>query len=264
MRVPHPSNKAWQVLRVNRAAGRWTDWTRMLLERLQLRPAMFQRPYYVLRVGCAREGTTYVSKWTQVLQQFFPRIHLAIDHVLAKSDVRSVIRDMSGSVALHRLEKQTYFGDRSSLMSEEGKVRSNQHTSPVSIPVLPVQRLFARGVQFAGTDLTVEQRMGMSTVLTEMCHRVVRRVLEKSERIEERRMQSLVLRREMRTVVEADSDSRPKETISTSPWGASVGKSGFAMTNGQMPIDLNRLTDQVVHQIDGRISAYRERMGRVF
>jgi hypothetical protein len=236
----------------------------MLLERLQLRPAVFQRAGYVLRVNGAREGTTYASKWSQVWQQFFPRIHLAIDHVLTKSDVRLVIRDMSRSLVIHKLEKQTSFGDRSPLMAEEGKVRLNRYTDPVSIPLLPVQRFFARSVQFAGTDLTVERRMGMSTVLTEMCHSVVRRVLVKSERIEERRMQSLVLRREARTAVGSASDSRPQEIISTSPWGASVGKPGFAMTNGQMPIDVNRLTDQVVQQIDSRISAYRERMGRAF
>jgi hypothetical protein len=236
----------------------------MLLERLQPRPAVFQRAGCVLRVDGAREGTTYAFKWSQVWQQFFPRVHLAIDHVLTKRDVRLVIRDVSRSLVNNKLDKQTLFEDRSPLMAEEGKVRLNQYTDPVSVPLLPVQRVFARSVQFAGTDLTVEQRMGMSTVLTGMCHRVVRRVLVKSERIEERRMQSLVLRREARTAVGSASDSRPQEIIATSPWGASVGKSGFAMTNGQMPIDVNRLTDQVVQQIDSRISAYRERMGRVF
>jgi hypothetical protein len=236
----------------------------MLSERLQLRPAVFQRPHFVLRVGCAKEATTYVSKWSQLFQQLFPRIHLAIDQVLAKSNTRPVIRDVSQSLAIYKLEKQTFFGDRSPLAMEEGMVRLNQHTNPVRVPLLPVQRLFARSFPFADTDLIVEQRIGMSTVLTDMCHRVVRRALEKSERIEERRMQSLVLRREARTAVGAVSNSRPAEIIATSPWGASVGKSGFAMTNGPTSIDLNRLTDQVVQQIDSRIVAYRERMGKVF
>lgn len=236
----------------------------MLLERLQPRSTVFQRPYCVLRVGCARDGTTYVSRWSQLLQQFFPRIHLVIDHVLATSNRRLVIGDVSKSLATYKLEKQTYFGDRSPRATEEGKVRLNQHTSLVSVPLLPVQRFLARRVQFADTDLIVEQRTCMSTILTEMCHRVVRRVLEKSERTEERRMQSLVLRREVRTAVGSASDSTPTEIIATSPWGASVGKSGFAMTDGQMSIDLNRLADQVVHQIDSRIVAYRERMGKVF
>ena len=171
---------------------------------------------------------------------------------------------MARALATYKLEKQTVFRDHSPLSVGEGKVRLNQHTSPVSVSVLPVQRVFSRTTIFSDIEEVVGRQISASTILAEMCHRTVRRVLEKSERVEERRMQSLVLRRESRIVEAAGSNSRPKEIVTTSPWGASVGKSGFAMTNGQMPIDVNRLTDQVVQQIDSRISAYRERMGRVF
>ena len=142
---------------------------------------------------------------------------------------------------------------------------------------LLVQRVFAHSRSRTESSQMFEQRMHSSATLTEMWHRTVQRVLEKSERVEERRMQSLVLRREARSAEGDASASRPREISATSPWGASVGKSGFAMTNGHMPIgvnrltdqvghqiDVNRLTDQVVHQIDSRMTAYRERMGKVF
>ena len=50
-----------------------------------------------------------------------------------------------------------------------------------------------------------------------------------------------------------------------SPRGARVGAPGMAhLPDPVMPLNLDRLTEQVVKEIDNRIVAYRERMGRVF
>jgi hypothetical protein len=260
---PFLHNKTWQVTRMNPAASRWTDWTRLLLERLQVKPRIFCRPYYVLRALGVMAGDTYVSRWSGVLQQFFQRISLALDHVTVKSSIRPLMRNVWMALMAHTYEKQVAMCGRTSLVMNDGKVSSNRDANLMDTIVLPVQRVLARTTHWVDTDQVSQQRISTTTNLTEMCHRAVRRVMEKCERVEERRMQSLVLRRESRSPVAAVSGSK-KEIIATSPWGPSVGKPGLAMTDTQIPIDLNRLTDQVVHQIDSRIVAYRERMGKVF
>lgn len=254
----------WSVCRADRSANRWLDWTGMLLERLTLRATLFQRPYVVLRadVGVV-PANTYVSRWSYVLQQLIPRISLAITHLLKNDGMQPDLTNSFGISAVHTLEKRVFFG-RNTLVMQERRNGSKSDPKPMNTYVLPVQRVLSRTTTFSGIDEVVERQASASTILTEMCDRAVRRVRQKCERIEERRMQSLVLRREARTIEATGLDSRPKEIVTTSPWGTAVGKPGFAMTNGQMPIDLNRLTDQVVRQIDSRIVAYRERMGKVF
>lgn len=267
-----PHINKWHVRNEDWSANRWIAWTRILLERLTLRAPLFQRSHCVLRAPVSvTPGNTYVSRWSYVLQQFVPRICLAITHVLKNSGMQLDLRNGFGRLTVHTLEKRVFFRDRNTLRMAEGRGSSKRvpnplerDPSPMGTLELPVQRVFARTTISSDIEQVVERQVGASPILAEICNHAVRRVLEKSERIEERRMQSLVLRREMRTVVGSDSDSRQKEIIATSPWGASVGKSGFAITNGPMSIDLNRLTDQVVQQIDSRISAYRERMGKVF
>lgn len=127
-----------------------------------------------------------------------------------------------------------------------------------------MQRVFARASSIAEVDQLAVQRVKATTLLTEACHRVTRRAIELCERVEERRTQSLVLRREERVSSTVRSDAGSIDATSYSPWGPSVGKPGFAKIGAPMSIDLDRLTDQVVRQIDNKIVAHRERMGKVF
>lgn len=265
-------NGRWHLNKVNRSVNRWAEWARSFSDRLQPASLSGKKLQLVLRRhgGAVPEGTC-VQRWPHLLQQLFARIYLAINSALKINNAVStkaveVTRNLGESVTVHPIWKRVLStgGGQSSLKAQKvgvGSVRNRPILSELKWPVKPVGTRPMLGI---GSDQVFEQRIHCSTTLTEMCHRTVRRVLEKCERVEERPRQSLVLRREVQAAVATTSDSRPKEIIATSPWGISVGKSGFAMTNGQMPIDLNRLTDQVVRQIDSRMVAHRERMGMVF
>jgi hypothetical protein len=243
------SNRRWHIGKAPQYANRWADWTRLFLKRLQPNAAFLPRPLLVLHagVGMVSERYTDVSWWDHSLLQFFPKLCLAIHK----------------KFPVHLLEKRVFPDGRKPLVKKEASAGLKSSYLPSSEAVLPVQRVLARTPVVVELDRLSENRLHVTTVLTEMCSRLVRRALDKCERVEERRMQSLVLRREVRTTVTA-SDSKQKEIIATSPWGTSVGKPGLAMTTAQIPIDLNRLTDQVVQQLDSRLVAHRERMGMVF
>jgi hypothetical protein len=144
--------------------------------------------------------------------------------------------------------------------------------------MLPMQRVFSRfGMAMEtdrvgmptvtstmGVDQYTSQKVTTTTVLTDACHRIEQRAIELSERVEERRAQSFILRRDERVASTGRPTHEPKDSVTYSPWGTSVGKPGFAKIGTPMSIDLDRLTDQVVRQIDNKIVAHRERMGKVF
>lgn len=266
-------NGRWYLNKVNRPVSRWAEWARSFSDRLQPASRSGKNLQLVLRMHCAAvpEGTRVLQR-PHLFQQLFARIYLAINSVLkintavSTKAVNEVTRNLGESITVHPIWKQVLAtGEgQSSLKARKVGVGSVRNRPVLSELKWLGKRVGTRPMLGIGSDHVFERRIHCSTTLTEMCHRTVRRVLEKCERVEERPRQSLVLRREVQAAVATTSDSRLKEIIATSPWGISVGKSGFAMTDGQMPIDLNRLTDQVVRQIDDRMVAHRERMGTVF
>lgn len=252
------------AVKVNGSVSRWTEWARTFSEKRRLTSAIWQRPPLVLHgsQGPLQESH-YVVRWLHVIQQLFPRIALGIYVVPEKRVVSQVVGRFPQSLVFQFIRNRILVGEGTLRLRETntggGSLGFSRNGS-----VSPIERTFARANVAADVDDRTERRTHAITRVVETCHRLARQVIQRCERMEERRTLSCVLRREGPAAVSIRSDGRPDEITRTSPWGTSVGKPGFAMSTPQASIDLNRLTDQVVRQIDSRMVAYRERMGKVF
>lgn len=252
------------VLKPNRSVDRWTEWARAFSDKRRHMSAIRQRPSLVLRAlhGSLR-GHGCHSRWVQVVQQLFLRIVVGIHATPEKNVVgQGMGRSPQGPIVQSVLNQV-------SLRERPLQPRkTNAGGGPVGVSrggsVSPIERTFARAEVVMDTDGRAERRAHATTCVVETCHRLARQIIQRCERMEERRTLSCVLRREGPAAASIRSEGGPDESTRTSPWGLSAGKPGFAMSPPQASIDLNRLTDQVVRQIDSRMVAYRERMGNVF
>lgn len=253
-----PNNPKWPV-------NRWMEWARSFTGRFQLHPVHQLRMSLVLH-GADRgaANVSYVSRWDQFIQQISPRIYLVVSCFMREFFVKRGSIQSSGASAMPASWPSLHPTPAQPAHSREKDVQSGPVSVAVGGGISPVQRVFARASSIAEVNQLAVQRVKSTTLLTEACHRVVRRAFELGERVEERRSQSLVLRREERVSSTVRTDAESKDSTSYSPWGPSVGKPGFAKIGTPMSIDLDRLTDQVVRQIDNKIVAHRERMGKVF
>ena len=119
-----------------------------------------------------------------------------------------------------------------------GRLQAGRLVETVPVETI-VDRLARRGVRVetVGTPrLPVSQSEGSTAGATRPVPRIVRR----SATVETGDNQS-----------QAAADSSPRHAMAQGP------------VRGEPPLDLNRLTDQVVQAIDRRIVAQRERLGRV-
>jgi len=252
------NNPEWSV-------NRWMEWARSFTGRFQLHPVHQSRMSLVLH-GADRGAATvsYVSHLDQFIQQISPRIYLVVSCLMREFFVKGRVIQSSGASAMPASWPSLHPILPQPAHARERDVQSGPISIAVDGGVSPMQRVFARASSIAEVNQLAVQRVKSTTLLTEACHRVVRQAFELCERVEERRSQSLVLRREERVLSTADSNAGPRDATTYSPWGPSVGKPGFAKMGPPMSIDLDRLTDQVVRQIDSKIVAHRERMGKVF
>jgi hypothetical protein len=92
--------------------------------------------------------------------------------------------------------------------------------------------------------------------------RLINRIVTERNRLEETARRSFVTRVHREPVpVAKQAVSEPtiyESSVNRSAsWGPPINQSGW-------PVDIEKLTDQVVRSIDGRIVAHRERIGKVF
>ena len=251
------------VAKANRSVDRWTEWAGALSDKRRHMSVIRQRPSLVLRAPHdSLRGHGYHSRRVQIVQPLFLRIVLGIHLVPRKHVVSQATGRSPQSFVFESIRNQILVREEPLRLSETnagGSLGPSRNGS-----VSQIERTLARANVEADVDHRTERRMYAITRVVETCHRLARQVIQRCERMEERRTLSCVLRRDGPAAASIRSEGRPDEITRTSPWGTSVGKPGFAMSPPQASIDLNRLTDQVVRQIDSRMVAYRERMGNVF
>jgi hypothetical protein len=244
--------------------NRWWIWAQSFLDRHRVLPERYCGIAVVLhRVSAGSCEETGRYRWTNLLWQVFPRVQLAIG---------SLFREMiwkSSSNAMGPVLVRGILSSNAHLVRRRGSDQAGFET-PRSTGLIyegerisPLSRLFSR-TEVVDKNGAVVRRVFGTALLTEACYRVVQRVLEGCKRIEERRPHAITLREGHGVSSVIRRPLEQKETIAISPWGPSLGKPGFAMTASHAPIDMDRLTDQVMRQIDQRIVAHRERMGKVF
>jgi hypothetical protein len=125
---------------------------------------------------------------------------------------------------------------------------------------MPLQRVFARAVAEESGEAAPVSRAQRETLVIERSLRITQRVVDERRRVEERTLRKLVAR-EQRSAPR--TTAAVQETAMQSPRGSLVGARGMMQTTAP-PIDIEQLTDRVVRNIDSRIIAHRERMGKLF
>ncbi len=128
------------------------------------------------------------------------------------------------------------------------------------LPQRPLRTVFARAMVEEAGERAPASRARRETLLVERSLQIARRVVEERRRVEEQARRALVARERRGALQDA---AAAQETAAHSPRGSRVGARGMAQTAAPV-IDIDQLTDRVVRNIDSRIIAHRERMGRLF
>jgi hypothetical protein len=109
----------------------------------------------------------------------------------------------------------------------------------------------------------VSSLVNRESLVTRRSRQILHRLLEERQRIEVLASRSLVMRQQQPAPAGAGTETA--STVRQSPWGPRVGAPGMApQATAPAAIDLDLLTEKVVRQIDQRLVAYRERMGKLF
>jgi len=249
-----PESPRWQPRQGKAPANRWLDWAQTLSERrgrIALRHGslslIFAQPQTMI--------FSRVERWRQVSLTFNPQIKLAINRIL-----RQAVRHESPAPFAARTE--TAFASPA-LKSDEGLMSEAWHGGHAGYSGLtPSERVFARARAEEAGDAATVFHSRQETLLVQRSLQFAQRVADERRRLEEQTRRSLVIRKQ-RDAPKTAANGVQEETVFQSPLGSRVGATG---TNqfAPLPIDIERLTDQVVRNIDQRIVAHRERMGRVF
>ena len=120
----------------------------------------------------------------------------------------------------------------------------------------PLMRVFDRESKPASDLTRFEARLVQRSL------QLVTRVLTERRRLEEDVRRHFVSR-EQRVTPAVNNNAIAENTVFESSRTMRTGTDGPATPSG-WPIDIEKLTEQVVRAIDGRIVAHRERLGRVF
>jgi hypothetical protein len=219
--------------------------------------SFLQRPFVAGEV-------TKVHHWYDVVWQMLPQIQLFVPSLIRETNRRPFVTSLNPTrdrITQIIQESTRSVGFASILRSGPDSLADIERRS-----LTPLKGVLARIDMSDEQDVLLRvKRVNQTALLTDTCQRVLERFLEKCQRTEERQIQTVTLRSEKKvsSVVQPLSDQQ-KEITTISPWGSSVGKYGFSSNAIPAPIDVERLTDQVVRQIDQRLIAHRERMGTVF
>jgi hypothetical protein len=231
--------------------NRWLGWAQSLADR-HSRIAVNHRGSSLTFMHPATTLPLYCEQWRRAAWTITPQINLSIGPIL-------------------RLFQRAHGREASN------EHRTERHRAPLEYPVTntqafiverrsstwqrPLQRVFAFAMFEEAGEARPVSRARHETLPVERSLQVVRRVVDERRRVEEPTRRTLVAR-EHRSMPRIEAAVAP-ETVMQSPRGLRVGAQGMMQTTAPS-IDINQLTDRVVRNIDSRIIAHRERMGRLF
>lgn len=237
---------------------RWSRWAKSLSERYG-RVASRLQGLTMLLLRPADPG----ARWIQAYWTLSPQIHLS----------------------LHPLLKRSAWANSAVTEKRSADSRPTAGARPATayVPVLPV---FAPDVHQEAGRLIREGTEEYSRFLTGpswgqlQSGQLLQRLTAERKRIEQGRPHlPITLRTPESTILSTRADGQAKpwqgnrmsssETFTApetfeAPQGWHMGAPGMSRQKIAPEIDLERLTEQVVHKIDERIVAHRERMGRNF
>jgi hypothetical protein len=243
----------WQRAAVDLPSQRWLAWAESInrgRDRVFLRqPALtmnLEQRYPLVRI---------YQQWQRLSWQLLPQINLSIGSIL-----QEIEKHKSTTFWLERRPEK--FSSTPLLTTVNTSVlRLEQNRSQpaiasrIVIQPSPLQQVFNR------LERTTEITHRYHSAFVRESQRIVQRVVSDRQRLEERIQSHLVVKQQLEV----------KEAIARS-----LNSSPHHMTTDSLPnfqphpppnspeINLDRLTEQVLRQLDSRIIAQRERLGRTF
>ena len=269
--------------------NRWVDWVRELAERYGHGPDRRDAAGLVL-IRPLRQLRSLRERCFFRTERFFPRINLSVQAVLRASGPTVLVRNGFRGVGpvdhrSQRMELRTPIEPRA--LGSEAKATSLrmeqwsagvefEHLSPVE-SISPLERVFRRRENAA----TLMRAKGTSRHVSRL-EEIVMRLERQSRRIESSFAASV-----MTTTLSAKSDvlsarkttSQARETAEQA--SRFTGPDAFLRQEGIRdersepnqrthveaalgPMNVDQITDHVIRQLDRRVVAARERMGKVF
>jgi hypothetical protein len=224
------------------ASSRWDLWAQCLIRRNTRMLSKF-RALVLTLVGRRAFGYLINERWKVLSQRFYPQIRLAIQLTPGKGS-----SDISIRLTTHN-------GSHSKGTSErEPVVRS-----------ISSHHIFRRLRHVSEFMRTRRQ----SELMNQNVRIFLQRVAERTQRVEEPRIAAplaLVTRQSTALAAHQSLALRESRKATASGVRGTRGKGlGTSIHNmpGSQPLNIEALTDQVVQQIDRRMTAWRERMGKI-
>lgn len=268
---------------------RWSAWARALLRR----HARIAQSHRLLEMALLVRSAPLIQRlhqqWLLASTQYFPRIHLAVQSILRHtvwrdltqpSELRVITSPAQGkAISTERFNYLTFHerrffppteisnatrilsGDRRKLAAARG-ARSSSGFIHGSTVHRPLQLVFQRLRQI--DELTVCHRR--DSLVRETLQTQAREVMRRTQRFEHRIAETVVLT--TRKVFPLAAQEAVSAAASAAQVAVSVpAASGMPATpwppSPAPAVNIEQLADQVVRQIDRRIIAARERMGRI-
>lgn len=257
------------------AVGRWSHWARSMSGRHR---QVVSKHRFAVMTLLRRTVPLYFSshRWELKAWSIFPRINLAIDvrpqafvfktSPLSKAaQAQRVLQINNDRFEVKRLVEKSLELQQARRVRQERSDNGTAigRTERETIVVTPLNRVFRRLV-------VRESETHMKAVVRTEALNIVRRVTEERRRVEERTQTATVLRQQQPVSLSQEqmNELTGRSTNGTSAldrFGSNV-RSADAMPPSFMTPNLNlqQLTDHVIRQIDDRIIAHKERMGKLF
>jgi len=215
-----------------------------------------------------------VERWQHTSARLLPRIQLSIGPILLRfGDAatrlllalpRAKIENNSGGVTPESADRGQRNGQHWSLNRPQSAAptgagvpfRTSRAVLQNSLFQSPLMRVFDREYKPASDLTRFEAR------LVQRSFQLVTRVLTERRRLEEDVRRHFVSR-EQRVTPAVNNNAMAENTVYESSRTMRTGTDRPTTPSG-WPIDIEKLTEQVVRNIDSRIIAHRERTGSVF
>jgi hypothetical protein len=278
-------------------AGRWSMWARSIKARHGLVAARQRhismtlfRPSYSLNLSSRR--------WQMNAWSLFPRINLTVAPLLNRLSPQSFIKrrvetaqSLAARESNRRVEVMRPFGTK--IMQSPGAQFGTSAQGRYAEPVRAAQLEWARAVLFGQRKVNerrVDERMAsrevvplsrvfkraewgeaqrhrQTTALVREPLGLAQRVKEEKRRVEQQARGATVMQQRTQPRPESferDEANSPNERRRSGGFDLASDAMAAAARAAPPALNVQQLTDEVIRQIDSRIVAHKERMGKLF
>lgn len=243
--------RRWQpMIRSGQFTGRWTNWARSLAERhgrISFRHGALDmrvvEPLAQLYLLCQR--------WQSYAWKLCPQIKLSIAPIL-----RETI--WQGSPVLQ--PSQAHYPVEANHKRGAAADSNGENPARLIAALAPSFPAPLRQVLHRLNEIESVARWHRQTLLVEESRQILQRVVQQRQRVEEKMQRPTIVRQQPQNLAFAEAEREVMETQSRTR----AHPPAWPQAASSPAINLEQLTDQVVRQIDRRLVAYRERMGKPF